>query len=53
MERRYSEWFSDDEHSFGKTWTDIDNAKPLVVIIDEFSAVLSAKIGRASCRESG
>lgn len=41
MERRYSEWFSDDEHSFGKTWTDIDNAKPLVVIIDEFSAVLS------------
>lgn len=41
MERRYSEWFTDDEHSFGKTWTDIDNAKPLVVIIDEFSAVLS------------
>ena len=41
MERRYSEWFSDDEHSFGNTWTDIDNAKPLVVIIDEFSAVLS------------
>ena len=41
MERRYSEWFTDDEHSFGKTWTDIDNAKPLVLIIDEFSAVLS------------
>lgn len=41
MERRYSEWFTEDEHSFGKTWTDIDNAKPLVVIIDEFSAVLS------------
>ncbi|HEM4403515.1 TPA: cell division protein FtsK [Streptococcus suis] len=41
MERRYSEWFTDDEHSFGKTWKDIDNAKPLVVIIDEFSAVLS------------
>lgn len=41
MEHRYSEWFTDDEHSFGKTWKDIDNAKPLVVIIDEFSAVLS------------
>lgn len=41
MERRYSEWFAEDEHSFGKTWKDIDNAKPLVVIIDEFSAVLS------------
>lgn len=41
MERRYSEWFADDEHSFGKTWKDIDIAKPLVVIIDEFSAVLS------------
>lgn len=41
MERRYSEWFADDEHSFGKTWKDIDNAKPLVVIIDEFSAVMS------------
>lgn len=41
MERRYSEWFTDDEHSFGRTWKDIDNAKPLVVIIDEFSAVLS------------
>lgn len=41
MERRYSEWFTEDEHSFGKMWTDIDNAKPLVVIIDEFSAVLS------------
>ncbi|MDT2841315.1 FtsK/SpoIIIE domain-containing protein [Vagococcus lutrae] len=41
MERRYSEWFTDDEQSFGKTWKDIDNAKPLVVIIDEFSAVLS------------
>ena len=41
MERRYSEWFTEDEHSFGKTWTDIDNAKPLVVIIDEFSAVVS------------
>ena len=41
MERRYSEWFTDDEHSFGKTWEDIDKAKPLVVIIDEFSAVLS------------
>lgn len=41
MERRYSEWFTDDEHSFGKTWKHIDNAKPLVVIIDEFSAVLS------------
>lgn len=41
MESRYSEWFTDDEQSFGKTWKDIDNAKPLVVIIDEFSAVLS------------
>lgn len=41
MERRYSEWFTEDEHSFGKMRTDIDNAKPLVVIIDEFSAVLS------------
>lgn len=41
MERRYSEWFTDDEQSFGKTWKDIDNAKPLVVIIDEFSAILS------------
>ncbi|HEM4990269.1 TPA: cell division protein FtsK [Streptococcus suis] len=41
MERRYSEWFTDDKQSFGKTWRDIDNAKPLVVIIDEFSAVLS------------
>ncbi|GFE43558.1 Ftsk domain-containing protein YdcQ [Streptococcus canis] len=41
MERRYSEWFTDDEQSFGKTWKDFDNAKPLVVIIDEFSAVLS------------
>lgn len=41
MKRRYSEWFTDDEQSFGKTWKDIDNAKPLVVIIDEFSAVLS------------
>lgn len=41
MERRYSEWFIDDEHSFGKTWKDIDKAKPLVLIIDEFSAVLS------------
>lgn len=41
MERRYSEWFTDDEQSFGITWKDIDNAKPLVVIIDEFSAVLS------------
>lgn len=41
MECRYSEWFTDDEHSFGRTWKDIDNAKPLVVIIDEFSAVLS------------
>ena len=41
MERRYSEWFTDDEHSFGKTWKDIQAAKPLVVIIDELSAVLS------------
>lgn len=41
MERRYSEWFTDDEHSFGKTWKDIQTAKPLVLIIDEFSAVLS------------
>lgn len=41
MERRYSEQFTDDEHSFGKTWKDIQVAKPLVVIIDEFSAVLS------------
>lgn len=41
MERRYSEWFTDDEHSFGKTWKDIQTAKPLVVIIDELSAVLS------------
>jgi ftsK/spoIIIE family protein len=41
MERRYSEWFTDAEQSFAKTWKDIDNAKPLVVIIDEFSAVLS------------
>ena len=41
MEHRYFEYFTDDEHSFGKTWKDIDNAKPLVVIIDEFSAVLS------------
>lgn len=41
MERRYSEWFAEDEHTFGKNWKDIDNAKPLVVIIDEFSAILS------------
>lgn len=41
MERRYSEWFTDDEHSFGKTWKNTDNAKPLVIIIDEFSAILS------------
>lgn len=41
MERRYFEWFNDDDNSFGKTWKDINNAKPLVVIIDEFSAVLS------------
>lgn len=41
MESRYSEWFTDDENSFGKTWKDIEDTKPLVVIIDEFSAVLS------------
>lgn len=41
MERRYFEWFNDDDNSFGKTWKDIQAAKPLVVIIDEFSAVLS------------
>ena len=41
MESRYSGWFTDGEHSFGKTWKDIEDAKPLVVIIDEFSADLS------------
>ena len=38
MEQRYEKWFSD-EKNFGKTWHEIPNAKPLIVIIDEFSAL--------------
>lgn len=41
MNRRYDEWFSNDSLSFGKTWEDIPNAKPLVLIIDEFAAFSS------------
>lgn len=40
MEKRYGLWFSD-ENSFGKNWKDIPEAKPLVVIIDEYSALIS------------
>lgn len=38
MEKRYKEWF-EDKKNFGKTWKDIPNALPLVVMIDEFSAL--------------
>ena len=41
MERRYSEWFKEDINAFGKTWVNIESAKPIVVVIDELSAVLS------------
>lgn len=46
MERRYKEWFAEKE-SFGKTWKDIDGAKPFMVVFDEyaaFTAVSSPKV---------
>ncbi|MDM5460560.1 FtsK/SpoIIIE domain-containing protein [Bacillus cereus] len=46
MERRYREWFAD-RNSFGKTWKDISDAKPFVVVFDEyaaFTAVSSPKV---------
>ncbi|WP_242271299.1 FtsK/SpoIIIE domain-containing protein [Bacillus cereus group sp. BfR-BA-01310] len=46
MERRYKKLFAD-ESSFGKTWKDFSNVKPLVVVIDEyaaFAAVSSQKV---------
>lgn len=46
MERRYRKLFAD-ESSFGKTWKDFSDVKPLVVVIDEyaaFAAVSSQKV---------
>lgn len=46
MERRYKEWFTEID-SFGKTWKDIDGAKPFMVVFDEyaaFTAVSSPKV---------
>lgn len=46
MERRYKEWFAEKD-SFGKTWKDIDGARPFMVVFDEyaaFTAVSSPKI---------
>lgn len=46
MERRYKEWFAEQD-SFGKTWKDIDGAKPFLVVFDEyaiFSAISTPKI---------
>ncbi|WP_252188342.1 FtsK/SpoIIIE domain-containing protein [Bacillus mycoides] len=46
MERRYRELFAD-ETSFGKTWKDFPEVKPLVVVIDEyaaFTAISSPKV---------
>ncbi|WP_333880554.1 FtsK/SpoIIIE domain-containing protein [Lysinibacillus capsici] len=40
MEKRYREWFAD-ENSFGKTWKDIPNTKPLVIVFDEYAAFAS------------
>lgn len=40
MESRYRTYFSV-ESSFGKTWKDIPNLKPLVVVFDEFAAFTS------------
>ena len=41
MENRYANWFNEDKNVFGKTWKDIPSAKPIVLIIDEFSAILA------------
>lgn len=41
MEKRYANWFNEDKNVFGKTWKDIPSAKPIVLIIDEFSAILA------------
>ncbi|EOO11491.1 FtsK/SpoIIIE domain-containing protein [Bacillus cereus] len=46
MERRYRKLFTD-ESSFGKTWRDFPDVKPLVIVIDEyaaFAAVSSQKV---------
>lgn len=40
MESRYRTYFTD-ESSFGKTWRDITNLKPLVLVFDEFAAFAS------------
>lgn len=40
MESRYRTYFAD-ENSFGKTWRDITNLKPLVLVFDEFAAFAS------------
>lgn len=40
MESRYRTYFAD-ESSFGKTWRDITNLKPLVLVFDEFAAFAS------------
>ena len=40
MESRYRTYFAD-ENSFGKTWRDITNLKPLVLVFDEFAAFTS------------
>jgi len=46
MEDRYKEWFAD-EKSFGKTWRNIPNAKPLILIFDEYSAFVSVSSPKA------
>ncbi|EKZ0314979.1 DUF87 domain-containing protein [Listeria monocytogenes] len=38
MDKRYENWFSDEMY-FGKSWKEIPNALPMVVMIDEFSAL--------------
>lgn len=38
MEERYLKWFKDKPSSFGKTWLDFEDIKPIVLIIDEFSS---------------
>lgn len=40
MEERYKEWFSE-EQSFRKNWKDFSNAKPIVLVIDEYSSFVS------------